>query len=125
MTRPAAILAATALIAAPTAHADDLQWGRCPGGGQGWYGSQNVLRFGYCDGPVYEDGSYDHTVVAGGFWKESRVCPPDPANPLHPLPWIEGEVCQYDKYPQSENPTVDVPVLIPADSIPVEINEGQ
>jgi hypothetical protein len=34
--------------------------GFCPGGGGG-YGA-----FGYCDGPSYPDGSYDHTVMIFG-----------------------------------------------------------
>ena len=65
--------------------------GFCPGGGAG-YGA-----FGYCDGPTYPDGSYDHTVAAMGGWMASRVCPPDPANPAIPLPWVPGQTCAFRK----------------------------
>ena len=66
-------------------------FGYCPGGGGG-YGS-----FGYCDGPTYPDGSYDHTVAAMGGWTASQVCPPDPANPAIPLPWVPGQQCAFSK----------------------------
>jgi hypothetical protein len=65
--------------------------GYCPGGGGG-FGS-----FGYCDGPTYPDGSYDHTVAAMGGWMSSRVCPPDPANPAIPLPWLPDQQCAFRK----------------------------
>jgi hypothetical protein len=48
----------------------------------------------YCDGWIYPDGGYDHTVSVMGFWQSSRVCPPDPGNPAFPLPWISGQMCQ-------------------------------
>jgi hypothetical protein len=62
--------------------------GFCPGGGG--YGA-----FGYCDGPTYPDGSYDHTVMIFGGWQASRVCPPDPANPAIPLAWVPGQQCAF------------------------------
>jgi hypothetical protein len=79
--------------AVSTASPAQAQWGfgYCPGGGGG-YGS-----FGYCDGPTYPDGSYDHTVAAMGGWMSSRVCPPDPANPAIPLPWVPGQTCAFRK----------------------------
>ena len=86
---------ATAAIAATVGMASPAQafpgFGYCPGGGGG-YGS-----FGYCDGPTYPDGSYDHTVAAMGGWMASRVCPPDPANPAIPLPWVPGQTCAFRK----------------------------
>ena len=87
--------AAAAAIAATVGMASPAQafpgFGYCPGGGGG-YGS-----FGYCDGPTYPDGSYDHTVAAMGGWMSSRVCPPDPANPAIPLPWVPDQQCAFRK----------------------------
>ena len=84
----AAALASAGIAASGTASAFP---GFCPGGGAG-YGS-----FGYCDGPTYADGSYDHTVMILGGWQSSRVCPPDPANPAIPLPWVPGQQCAFRK----------------------------
>ena len=85
----AASIAATVGVAAPAQAFPGF--GYCPGGGGG-FGS-----FGYCDGPTYPDGSYDHTVAAMGGWMSSRVCPPDPANPAIPLPWVPGQACGFRK----------------------------
>jgi hypothetical protein len=86
---------ATAAIATTVSMASPVQafpgFGYCPGGGGG-FGS-----FGYCDGPTYPDGSYDHTVSAMGGWSSSRVRPPDPANPMIPLPWVPGQNCAFRK----------------------------
>ena len=82
----AAAIAATVGVAAPA----QAFPGFCPGGGG--YGA-----FGYCDGPTYPDGSYDHTVAAMGGWMSSRVCPPDPANPAIPLPWVPDQQCAFRK----------------------------
>jgi hypothetical protein len=81
----AAAIAATVGVAAPA----QAFPGFCPGGGYG--------AFGYCDGPTYPDGSYDHTVAAMGGWMSSRVCPPDPANPAIPLPWVPDQQCAFRK----------------------------
>ena len=86
-----AALAATAGIGLATSGTASAFPSYCPGGGGG-YGS-----FGYCDGPTYPDGSYDHTVAAMGGWMSSRVCPPDPANPAIPLPWVPGQPCAFRK----------------------------
>jgi hypothetical protein len=55
----------------------------------------------YCDGYIYEDGSYDHcvsvTVLGFGGTQCNRVCPPDPANPAVPLPWQPGAFCPFRK----------------------------
>jgi hypothetical protein len=67
-------------------------YGYCPGGGAGFGGWG-----GYCDGPTYSDGSYDHTVMVMGGWTSGRVCPPDPANPAIPLPWVPGQICGFRK----------------------------
>jgi hypothetical protein len=52
----------------------------------------------YCDGATYADGSYDHcanvTVLGFGGMQCGRVCPPDPANPVLPLPW-SGAPCTF------------------------------
>ena len=85
----AAAIATTVGMASPAQAFPGL--GYCPGGGGG-FGS-----FGYCDGPAYPDGSYDHTVAAMGGWMSSRVCPPDPANPAIPLPWVAGQQCAFRK----------------------------
>jgi hypothetical protein len=51
----------------------------------------------YCDGWIYPDGSYDHTVIAMGFWQSSRVCPPDPGQPRLPAAMYSRSVCQFRK----------------------------
>jgi hypothetical protein len=72
-------------ITAPTAFASPagatsrVPAPQCYGGGFG--------GFGYCDGPWYADGSYDHMVTAMGGWQISRVCPPAADNAAIPLPW--------------------------------------
>ena len=86
-----AALAATAGIGLATSGTANAFPGFCPGGGGGYGG------FGYCDGPSYPDGSYDHTVMIFGGWQASRVCPPDPANPAIPLAWMPGQTCQFRK----------------------------
>src|SRR5262245_17256953 len=92
-TAAAILIGAAALAAAVSSagSADAQMMGYCPGGGGGW-GS-----FGYCDGPSYPDGSYDHTVAAMGGWMSSRVCPPAPDNPAIPLPWAPGQICEFRK----------------------------
>jgi hypothetical protein len=87
----AAAIAATAGIGLATSGTANAFPGFCPGGGGGYGG------FGYCDGPSYLDGSYDHTVMIFGGWQASRVCPPDPANPAIPLAWVPGQTCQFRK----------------------------
>jgi hypothetical protein len=32
-----------------------------------------------------------------GGWMSSRVCPPDPANPAIPLPWVPDQACAFRK----------------------------
>jgi hypothetical protein len=86
----AAALAATVGAASPAQAFPGL--GYCPGGGAG-YGGWG----GYCDGPSYPDGSYDHTVMVLGGCTSGRVCPPDPANPAIPLPWMAGQQCAFRK----------------------------
>ena len=83
--------AAAAAIAAAVGTASPAQAfpGFCPGGGYG--------AFGYCDGPSYPGGSYDHTVMIMGGWQASRVCPPDPGNPAIPLAWVPGQQCAFRK----------------------------
>jgi hypothetical protein len=82
----ATAIAGTGIAASGTASAFP---GFCPGGGGG-YGA-----FGYCDGPTYPDGSYDHTVMIFGGWQASRVCPPAPDNPAMPLAWVSGQNCAF------------------------------
>ena len=66
---------------------------QCQGGWTPWGGGE------YCDGYIYEDGSFDHcvsvTVLGFGGTQCNRVCPPDPANPAAPLPWQPGAFCQF------------------------------
>lgn len=68
---------------------------QCQGGWTPWGGGE------YCDGYIYEDGSYDHcvsvTVLGFGGTQCNRVCPPDPANPSVPLPWQPGAFCPFRK----------------------------
>ena len=46
----------------------------------------------YCDGCIYPDGSYEHTVSAMGFWQSSSVCPPDPGRRAAAVtPLYEGD----------------------------------
>jgi hypothetical protein len=79
--------AATIMLATPASANPMCQGGWTPFGGGN-----------YCDGANYADGSYDHcatvTVLGFGGTQCGRVCPPDPANPVIPLPW-NGAPCSF------------------------------
>jgi hypothetical protein len=75
----AALIGGAMALASPAGATPRVPAPQCYGGGFG--------SFGYCDGPWYPDGSYDHQVFAMGGWMISRVCPPAQDNPVIPLPW--------------------------------------